>query len=175
MRRRLAVLAALLVAVVAVYWFFVRDSTVVARIHVPILTAQIGSGAGAVGVSSSGEVIRFLPLPREPELPLLPLGEAPKKNRLDGHMLEQALVLGAAPAALRPYVAGSHYGEDGIDVDLGSGIELRFGDASQAVRKWRAAAAVLANPAISSLGYVNVQAPEHPSVGGSGHTLPPAP
>ena len=61
-------------------------------------------------------------------------------------MLQQARVLGAAPAALRPYIASSYYGESGVDVKLRSGIELRFGDASQAGEKWRAAAAVLADP-----------------------------
>ena len=75
-------------------------------------------------------------------------------------MLEQAQVLGAAPPALRPYVEGSYYGESGVDVELTSGIELRFGDASQAARKWRAAAAVLADPSITALDYVDLHAPE---------------
>ena len=77
-------------------------------------------------------------------------------------MLEQARVLGAAPAALRPYVAGSYYGESGVDVELESGIELRFGEATQAARKWRAAAAVLADPSITSLDYVDLHAPRQP-------------
>ena len=40
----------------------------------------------------------------------------------------------------------SFYGESGVDVELRSGIELRFGDASRAIEKWKAAAAVLADP-----------------------------
>ena len=56
---------------------------------------------------------------------------------------------------------------------LRSGIELRFGDASQAGAKWKAAAAVLADPSITTLDYVNLFVPGRPSVGGSGHTLPP--
>ena len=79
----------------------------------------------------------------------------------------------AAPATLRPYIERSYYGESGVDVELRSGIELRFGDASQAVTKWEAAAAVLADPSIEALDYVDLHAPRRPARGGSGHTLPP--
>ena len=175
MRRALAALALVVVAAAAAYWFHFRDTTVSANVHFPVLTSTIGSGEEAVGVSSTGQIVRFLPLPEEPPLPQLPLSEVPKGGRLAGHVLEQALVLGAVPAALQPYVERSYYGESGVDVDLSSGIELRFGDASQAARKWKAAATVLADPAISTLDYVDLHAPDHPSVGGSGHTLPPAP
>ncbi len=104
-----------------------------------------------------------MPLPEGVELPQLPLTEVPKGRRLTGHPLEQARVLGAAPAALRPYVERSYYGESGVDVILTTGIELRFGDDSQAARKWRAAAAVLADPAVIALDYVDLHAPAHPS------------
>jgi hypothetical protein len=174
-RRLLAAIVVLAVAIGAVYWFAFRDSTVVARVHVPILTSTIGSGSEAVGVSSTGQIVRFLPVPEEPPLPTLPLAEVPKGGRLAGHPLEQALVLGAAPAALRPYVERSYYGESGVDVLLTSGIELKFGDDSQASRKWHAAAAVLADPSITALDYVDLHAPDRPSWGGSGHTLPPLP
>jgi hypothetical protein len=90
-------------------------------------------------------------------------------------VLAQARVLGAAPAVLRPYLEGSYFGESGVDVKLRSGIELRFGDASQAARKWRAAAAVLADPAITALDSVDLHAPSHPAIHGSGHALPPPP
>ena len=69
-------------------------------------------------------------------------------------------VLAAVPDALRPYVEGSYYGESGVDVELTTGIELRFGDASQARRKWRAAAAILADPSVTALDYVNVRRAE---------------
>ena len=89
-------------------------------------------------------------------------------------MLEQALVLGAAPAPIRPCVEGSSYGESGVDVTLRSGIELRFGDATRAEQKWRAAATVLADPSITALDYVDLHSPGRPAVWGSGHTLPSA-
>lgn len=175
MRRALAALALVVVAVAAVYWFVFRDTTVSAEVHVPILTSTIGSGEEAVAVSSRGQIVRFMPPPEDPPLPQLSLTEVPKGARLAGHALEQALVLGAAPGALRPYVERSYYGDSGVDVELTSGIELRFGDASQAARKWRAAATVLADPTISALDYVDLHAPNHPATYGSGHTLPPPP
>lgn len=151
------------------------DSAMIGTVQVPEPVATIGSGEGAVGVAASGAVVPWWPLPQEPELPVLPLTEAPKSGRLAGPVLQQVRVLGAAPAALRPYLANSYYGESGVDVETTAGIELRFGDASQARRKWRAAAALLADPTITALDYVDLQAPGHPSYGGSGHSLPPPP
>jgi hypothetical protein len=174
-RRRLLVAGLAIFAVAAVYFFFVRDSSIAPRVLVPRPAARIGSGDSAVVVTADGAVVRWFPLPGEPELPLLPLSEIPKGGHLAGPALQQARVLGAAPPALRPYLTSSRYGESGVDVETTSGIELRFGDASQAVRKWKAAAAVLADPEITALDYVDLHAPARPALGGSGHTLPPAP
>jgi hypothetical protein len=174
-RRRLAAVVLVVAAAVAVYFFLVRNSTVAPTVRVPELTSTIGSGDEAVGVDATGRIVRFLPVPQEPPLPQLPISEVPKSGHLAGPVLQQARVLGAAPPALRPYVKGSYYGESGVDVELTSGIELRFGDASQAGRKWKAAAAVLADPSITALDYVDLHAPTRPAVGGSGHTLPAVP
>jgi cell division protein FtsQ len=171
-RRWLAIAAIVVLAAAAGYWFLVRDKTVTASVYVPELTATIGSGEDAVGVSSTGQIVTFMPVPEDPPLPRLPLDEVPENGKLAGPVLAQAKVLGAAPAALRPYVERSYYGESGVDVDLTSGIELRFGDASQAKRKWKAAAAILADPSITALDYVDLHAPTHPAYGGEGHLLP---
>ena len=168
----------MILAVIAAAALFQRlfgDSVMLGTVRVPAPAATIGSGEDAIAVSADGTVIPWWPLPAEPELPLLPLSEAPKGARLAGPMLQQARVLGAAPVALRPFLAGSYYGESGVDIELTSGIELRFGDASQASRKWKAAAAVLADPTIVALDYVDLHTPNHPAFGGSGHTLPPVP
>jgi hypothetical protein len=167
------ILAVIAVAFVAQKLF--GDKTVTGTVRVPVPVATIGSGEDAVAVAANGAVVRWWPLPDEPELPTLPLSEPPQGGRLAGPMLEQARVLGAAPDALRPYLAGSYYGESGVDVETTSGIELRFGDASQAPQKWKAAVAVLADPSIEALDYVDLHAPARPAVGGSGHTLPPPP
>lgn len=174
-RRWLAAIVVLAVVATAVYYFALRETTVEARVAAPELAAAIGSGEDAVGVSAGGAIIRWLPLPEDGTLPQLPLDSSPRDGRLAGPALEQARLLGAAPAALRPHIAGSSYGEDGVEVELDSGIELRFGDAGQAARKWSAAAAVLADPSITALDYVDLHAPSRPAVGGSGHALPPLP
>ena len=49
---------------------------------------------------------------------------------------------------------------------LTGGIDLRFGTESQARAKWAAAAAVLADPEVTSLGYVDLQVPSRPAIGG---------
>jgi hypothetical protein len=166
------------VAVILVAFLVQRllgDRSVSGSVRVPSPAATIGSGEEAVAVTGGGAVVRWFPLPDEPRLPVLPLAEPPEGGHLAGPMLQQARVLGAAPPTLRPYLAGSYYGETGVDVETTSGIELRFGDASQAARKWRAAATVLADPTIEALDYVDLHAPGRPAIGGSGHTLPPLP
>jgi hypothetical protein len=173
-RWALGAVAALLLGL-AVYWFGIREAATTPTVYVPRLVAQIGEGSEAVGVTSGGAIVRWLPLPEEPPLPSLPLEAPPRSGRLKGPALEQARILGAAPAALVPFLESSYYGESGVDVNLTNGIELRFGNSSQAARKWRAAAAVLADPSITALDYVDLQAPSRPATYGSEHELPTAP
>jgi hypothetical protein len=170
---RLIAVALLVLAAGAAYWLLIRDATVDAQLRVPRATATIGSGSEAIAVGPGGQILPWLPLPEELQLPSLPLSAPPEGGELAGPVRQQARVLGAAPESLRPYIESSYYGESGVDVLLRSGIELRFGDASQAAAKWKAAVAVLADPSITSLDYVDLHAPRRPAVGGSGHTLPP--
>jgi hypothetical protein len=172
-RRRLLAAGLIVVAALAAYWLLIRDTTVDGRLRPTAATATIGTGSGAIAVGSEGQILAWLPLSEDAQLPSLPLSAPPKDGRLAGPVLQQARVLGAAPATLRPYIESSYYGESGVDVKLRSGIELRFGDASQAATKWKAAAAVLADPSIEALDYVDLHAPGRPAVSGSGHTLPP--
>jgi len=174
--RRLTIgLLAVFVLAVAVYWFGFREKSVEADVQVPILAAAIGEGDEAVGVAGNGAVVRWLPPPEDPPLPRLPLDEIPKGGKVRGTALEQVRVLAAVPDQLRPYVESSYFGDSGVDVTLTSGIELRFGDATQAARKWRAVAAVLADPSVNVLSYVDVHAPARPAYDGSDYELPPAP
>ena len=174
MRRVVAIVVLAVIAILAIYHFGFATKTVAPTVTVPAPVAAIGVGSYAVGVDSSGRVMATLPAPEEGSLPLLPTSEPPSGGRLRGPMLEQVRVLAAAPAALRPYLASTSYSEsDGVSVDLSSGIEIIFGESTQAPLKWRSAAAVLADPATEALDYVDVQAPRRPAVGGSGHVLPP--
>jgi Cell division protein FtsQ len=174
-KRRLVAVVIVVVGLAAVYWFLVRDEAV--QPHLPPMqaTSVIGSGSSAVGVSAGGQVLTWLPAPEEDSLPRLPLSEPPPNGRLAGPALQQARVLGATPPALRPYIESSFYGDSGVDVMLKAGVELRFGDASEAIAKWRAASAVLADPSVTTLDYVDLHAPRRPAIGGSGHTLPAIP
>jgi cell division septal protein FtsQ len=168
----------LIVAVILIAFVYQRlfgDKEVAPRLVSSEPVAVIGSGSSALAVASDGTLLAWLPPPKEDSLPKLPLETPPKGPRLKGPVLEQVRVLGAAPAGLRPYLESSYFGESGVDVTLASGIELRFGDSTQAARKWRAAAAVLASPSTATLDYVDLHAPRHPAIGGSGHTLPPLP
>jgi hypothetical protein len=171
------VLGGVLIAVVALaaYWFLLRQDTAEPRVLVPRLAATIGEGEDAIGVAAGGALVRWLPLPEDPPLPRLPLDEPPKGGRVKGPSLEQVHVLAAVPDELRPYLDSSGYGDKGVEITLTTGIELFFGDASKVARKWRAAAAVLADPAVTALDYVDLQAPSRPSYGGSEHELPAAP
>ncbi len=167
------IVAVILIAFVSQRLF--GDTEVAPRLVSSEPVAVIGSGSSAVAVASDGTLLAWLPPLKEGSLPKLPLETAPKGPRLKGPVLEQVRVLGAAPAGLRRYLESSYFGESGVDVTLASGIELRFGDSTQAARKWRAAAAVLASPSTTTLDYVDLHAPAHPATGGSGHTLPPVP
>lgn len=175
-RARWVIAAAVAILVVfGIYWFAFRRETAEPTVSLPRLAAKIGEGSAAIGVAADGHLVRRLPLPEKPPLPRLPLESPPKGGRVKGPALEQVRVLAAVPDPLRPYVESSRYGENGVDVTLTTGIELRFGDATQAARKWRAAAAVLADPEITALDYVDLRAPSRPSYGGSEHELPAAP
>jgi hypothetical protein len=166
---------AIVTALAAGYWLLLRGETVEPRLLPVRPTSVIGSGSDAVGVSPGGLILTWLPAPEDGTLPGLPLSEPPPSGRLSGPMLQQARVLGAAPAELRPYIESSFYGDSGVDVVLEAGVQLRFGDASRAAAKWRAAAAVLADPSVTTLDYIDLQVPSRPTPGGSAHTLPAVP
>ena len=101
------------------------------------------------------------------KLPVLRVDALPSSGRLGGEALPEALALGAAPAPLRPLVAGASMTRAyGIVVTLRGGITLRFGMAADPAAQWAAAAAVLADPRVTSLSYVDLRVAERPAVGG---------
>lgn len=175
MLRRGALLILLVILVGFVTQRLIGHRTMTGKLVSSQAVAAIGSGAEAVAVAEDGTVLTWVPAEGAGDLPKLPLETPPKGGRVKGPVLEQVKVLAATPSPLFPYVEGSHYGESGVDVNLTSGVEVRFGEAAAAARKWKAAAAVFADPSVTALDYVNVQAPARPTVGGSGHTLPPPP
>jgi cell division septal protein FtsQ len=166
-------LVALAVVGVAVYWFALRgSSTTDAEAQQVRVVAQIGNGKRVVLVTDDGELFGSA-TGAKADQPVLPLKKLPPGKRVRGHVLEEVRILAAAPKALRPYIAATKWAKTGAEVELTSGIFIRFGDQSEAARKWEAAAAVLADPSVTLLSYVDVHAPTRPEVGGEGHELPP--
>lgn len=136
--------------------------------------AVVGEAGGAVVVADDGVLLRELPADGV-DLPRLAGPKVPQGARLSGSALAQAHVLGAAPRAFVPYLEAAAEDRGGVSVQLTDGIELRFGEPSQVAAKWRAAAAVLADPSLTALDYVDLTSPRRPAVGGEGHLLPGAP
>lgn len=150
---------------------FPGSLTVTVELHRPV--ARIGEGEEAVGVAADGTVLPPSSI-ADVDLPLMPLAEPPERGSLRGPALEQVQVLGGAPEELLSVSETTEYREEtGPVVVLGGGIELRFGDPDRAAEKWTAAAAVLTDPELQRLDYVDVSSPRRPSVGGEGHELPP--
>jgi hypothetical protein len=196
MRRIGLALVAVAIVAVAVYWFALRGSstpTAQAKPETPV--AQIGEGDSVIVVAGDGRLLgkitgssgRSKDSKKGSEAggegeategvaryPVLALKKRPKGDRVKGHVLEQVRVLAAAPKSLRHLVARTDYGKTGVDVQFTSGIEVRFGDDLGAERKWKAAAAILADPSVTVLSYVDVHAPTRPTTGGEAHQLPPA-
>jgi hypothetical protein len=174
-RRALLAVVALAVVGVAVYWFALRgSSTTTAEAKPTHPVAQIGEGKTVLVVGDDGRLLGSA-AGKKSHLPILPLKGRPKHQRLGGHALEQVHILAAAPTAFRRYLAATRYGKSGVEVETTSGVEIRFGDDREAARKWEAAAAVLADPSVTLLSYVDVEAPSRPTTGGEEHELPPAP
>jgi hypothetical protein len=166
-------MAIVFLAGLSAYWVLLRDGSGTAKVRVPELASRIYNGEDSVGVTTSGKIVPGRAVPADTPLPELSIDSVPEGRKLTGPALAEAKVLGAAPKELRPYIERSHYGELGVDVVLNAGIELRFGDASRAKRKWAAAAALLADPSISTLTYINLYVPHRPAVWGSDYSLPP--
>jgi cell division protein FtsQ len=136
--------------------------------------AVLGVGAGAVAVAGDGTLLRGLSAEGN-ELPRLSITRVPRRESLRGPVLREAQVLGAAPEALLSHVEGVASGSQGIVVTLANGVDLLFGDHSRAREKWQAAAAILADPGLTMLDYVDLTSPWRVAVGGGSIYLPVMP
>ena len=173
MRRALLALSVLAIVAVAVYWFGLRgSSTSIAEAQPPRAVAQIGEGKHVIVVADNGKLLGAASTKKN-HLPALPLKKRPAGDHVKGHVLEEVHIVAAAPQELRRYIAKTGYGKTGVNVELSTGIEIRFGDEGEASRKWKAAAAVLADPSVTLLSYVDVAAPTRPVTKGDEHELPP--
>lgn len=130
----------------------------------PALVA--GDGQRKAAVAADGSILSGVDVGGL-NLPALRVDDLPDSGRLDGSALEEARTVAEAPSPLRPLIEGATTTRDyGIVVSVQGGIDLRFGAASKARAKWAAAAAVLADPKVTALEYVDVRVPSRPAIGG---------
>ncbi len=93
-------------------------------------------------------------------------GDDAAGDRAAGQELAAARVLGAVPGPLQPQVVKASVDDrHGVVAELNGGIELRFGSPGSADQKWQAAAAVLADPKLTSATYIDLSVPSRPVVG----------
>jgi cell division protein FtsQ len=137
----------------------------------PALLVQ--AGGQEVPAAADGTLLAGVSVNDAEDLPSLELNQIPPGAALEGDPLQQALVLGAAPDPLRPLIHSVDFDHDyGVELTLRGGIPVRFGSGSRAAEKWASAAAVLANPKLDSLTYVDVRVPERPVAGGAAQPPP---
>ena len=113
-----------------------------------------------VGVSEDGYILVGLDF-EAGELPAID-ARSQGHGHLDPEGEAQAAIIGAAPKALRERISATDWDEErgGVVVALRGAPELRFGDSAEAGAKWRAAAAVLADPGAAGATYVDVSVPD---------------
>jgi cell division septal protein FtsQ len=130
----------------------------------PVALARAGDET--VPVARDGTILRGTPTGRAVGLPAIDATRIPSGPRLRAQPLAEARVLGATPTPLRGDIdAVGFRPSDGVTVRLRGGIELRFGGPSGAAAKWSAAAALLADPRLTSARYIDLRVPERPAVG----------
>lgn len=153
------------VAGVRVETDFPHGATIHVDVRRPVLVARLNGRT--VTLSQSGEVIES---PKSiAGLPQIEASSPLVGNRVTGgKALEAATVLGAAPDVLLRKVDTVRWGRLGIVVALEKGPDLYFGDAEDARRKWRDAAAVLASTQARGAAYLDLRIVGRPAVGGLG-------
>jgi len=129
------------------------------------------TGSDALLIATDGTVLGTAGAGTD-SLPEIATGDPPSGDQLEGRALTQALILGAVPVELRSFVEKSDYGKGGVEVTMSNGLVLLFGDAALADQKWRAAAAVIADPELIGASYVDLTVPRRPAVRGSDYVAP---
>jgi cell division septal protein FtsQ len=144
---------------------FPHGLTLTVRERPPVVLAK--DGDRTVPVAGDGTILAGVDA-ASMELPGIAVTDLPARGTIDGEPLEIARIMGGAPEPLRELVEDVSYGEpEGVQVTLRGDIPLYFGGGQQAREKWAAAAAVLANPNIDTLTYVDVRVADRPAVGGA--------
>ena len=138
-------------------------------------TMVVKAGGGEVPVAGDGTVLTGVEVSdrMRDELPAIELDKPPTQGSLGGEPLEQALVAGAAPGPLRPLIDELRFDDEhGVVATMRGEIPIFFGSGGSAARKWAAAGAVLADPRLDGLDYLDVRVPERPAAGGAPEPSP---
>ena len=131
----------------------------------------VSAGEREVPVAGDGTLLTGVAVDEE-QLPVLAVEEIPSGGLLGGEPLQQALVVGATPPQLLPLIEKIEMTKDfGIEIVMRGGIPVRFGTATRAAEKWAAAAAVLADPSLEALTYLDVRVPERAAAGGAAQAV----
>jgi cell division protein FtsQ len=140
--------------------------------HRAVAALEVGDRRIAAG--GSGLMLRGV-TPDE-DLPVIRMAAPPAGERVGNRNTLTALgIAAAAPAELLARIDRLWTGEDGMMLSLVDGPDLIFGDASDARRKWLAAARVLADSSAAGATYLDVRIPERVGAGGLGPLPEPTP
>ncbi len=137
----------------------------------PVLLAR--AGETVLPVAGDGTILEGVDASkaRVPEVEVDGFGE---DGSVTGDALDLATVAGAAPTELRRLIVDLGIDSaNGLTVTLKGGVPVIFGDSTRAEERWVAAAAVLADPQLDNLTYLDVRVPERPAIGGAA-TIPGA-
>lgn len=172
--------------VLALGWFWLRDSSLVKVEHVTVTgvtgpdaarirgmltdaahdmtTLHVSQGDLRNAVASNGQLLRAV---QPGNIATIQMGNVPGGDRLTDPRASQAVeLLAAAPSALRAKVENVWSGSHGLTARLTNGPLLYFGSADRLAAKWVAVATVLPNPDAAGALYLDVRIPERTAAGG---------
>jgi len=148
---------------------FPHDLVLLVNERPPVLLAT--AGGESLPVAGDGTVLPGVDM-SDLKIPSVGVEELPAQGRLSGDALQIARVMGPAPKPLLELVEEiSIGGQEGVQVTLRGGVPVWFGGSDAAAAKWDATAAILADPQIDNLTYVDVRVAERPSIGGAAPTV----
>jgi cell division protein FtsQ len=151
------------VAAVHVSTSFPHSMRIAVVERTPVAALLVGGTPVAIGADGTalGTGVQTAALPTVADDVAPPSGEL-DRNPL---VLEALTVLGAAPHAVRKYLARAYFSPRGLTVATQNGLLIYFGDATRPHAKWLALAAVLAEPTSAGALYVDVRSPERAAAG----------
>jgi cell division protein FtsQ len=140
--------------------------------HRPV--AVLVSGDREIAASGGGLLLQGVVA--DGDLPVIKTGAPLAGDRVSNANTRTALAIAAAaPDELLRRIDRLWTGPRGMMLALVDGPDVIFGDASDARRKWLAAARVLADPGAAGATYLDVRIPERVAAGGLGPVPEPTP